>query len=144
MIELVKQCDRKVTTLAYPVLERRALNEALAAVPKSKYALRFEDIGAAVSQVPSYGNDTLFLEVKEFRQTRYIRRLHGSVGGFSRSRLGTKDSITLLKMIAEDPVAAARLFGTLFSCCGCCAANLTDEVSRAVGFGPECRKRFGL
>lgn len=130
---------------AYPApADRSELDKALSVLPKAKYALLFEDLGNGLTDVPAYRNDTLFVEVREYKGRIYMRRLHGSVGGFTRSRINTRDTIAIANTIAKNPLEAVQRFGKLHSCCGVCAADLTDETSRALSLGPVCRTRFGL
>lgn len=130
---------------AYPApADRSELDKALSVIPKSKYALLFEDLGNGLTDVPAYRNDTLFVEVREYKGKIYMRRLHGAVGGFTRSRINTRDTIAIANTIAKNPLEAAQRFGRLYSCCAVCAADLTDETSRALSLGPVCRTRFGL
>lgn len=46
----------------------------------------------------------------------------------------------VLKGIAKDPEAAQR-YGTELGRCSECNRILTDETSRALGIGPECRSK---
>ena len=48
----------------------------------------------------------------------------------------------ILARIAADPDALAR-YGQELGVCGRCGRTLTDEVSRAMGIGPECAKIVG-
>ena len=123
---------------------RSELAKALSVLPKAKYALLFEDLGNGLTHVNSNGNDMLFVEVREFKGTLYMRRLHGSVGDFTRTRMTTADTIAIANTIAKNPLEAAQRFGRLHTCCAVCAAELTDETSRNLSLGPVCRTRFGL
>lgn len=46
--------------------------------------------------------------------------------------------------IAKDPIEALKRFGKEIGQCGHCRKQLTDEVSRAFGIGPVCRKDMGI
>lgn len=118
-----------------------ALTALLNSVQKSKYALAVDGLLLMDERV---NGDLLFVEVKEYNGHRYLRRLHGSVGDFTRTKMSREDSLIVLNAIARDPYAHARAFGEHFRCCGKCAAPLTDERSRALQLGPDCRKEFGL
>lgn len=118
------------------------LFEALSSVQKSRYAIPTSEMFLETLD-ENIAGDLLFVEVREYRGTLYIRRLHGSVGGFSRTKLSRKDSLVILRHIARDAYKYARTFGEHYSCCGKCGAELTDERSRALLLGPECRKAFG-
>jgi hypothetical protein len=73
----------------------------------------------------------------------YMRRLTGSVGGFTRWKVANDDAVTLVNIIAQDPYKYTKIFGQHYSCCGSCGAELTDPISRELQLGPECRKKFG-
>lgn len=121
---------------------RSAAQELLSTVPKSKYAIPTEMlIGVTTSDV--FNNDLTFIEVKEYMNTLYMRRLHGAPGGFTRSKLSAESVKALIGIIAADPYKFTKLFGEHYSCCGCCGAELTDARSRELQLGPECRKKFG-
>ena len=47
----------------------------------------------------------------------------------------------VLGAIAKDPEAAALLYATELGRCCRCGRTLTDETSRRVGMGPECRSK---
>lgn len=121
----------------------KELAEALSAVQKSKYAIPTSELILDVFDENVTG-DLLFVEVREYSNTLYIRRLHGSVGDFTRSRLSRRDSLAILSHIAQDSYKYAKLFGSHFRCCGKCGAPLTDERSRQLQLGPDCRKAFGF
>lgn len=117
--------------------------DELEKVPNSKYAIRTDMLKVALVGFPLHG-DMLFLEVRTYKGRKSILRLTGAPGAFSRGRIAPATAITLLRIIATDPVRCAREFGEHYKVCGRCAAELTDPVSRATQFGPECRKAFGI
>jgi hypothetical protein len=121
--------------------EDKELFGALSSVPKSRYAIPASELFLDILDEKVNG-DLLFVEVKEHHDNLQIRRLHGSVGGFSRSKMSRDTSLTVLGLITQNPYKYARLFGEHYSCCGKCGAELTDEVSRSVFLGPHCRKVF--
>lgn len=45
---------------------------------------------------------------------------------------------------AVGPAQAQALYGRTFTICGRCGRQLTDEYSRQVGIGPECRKHSDM
>ena len=118
--------------------ERDAL---LASAEPAKYAVPASVARALDIRI---NGDLLFLEVKRYMGKRYINRLTGAPGAFSRSRFTASQSIGLLKFLAGRHVEFSKMFSDHYGVCGRCAAELTDQVSRATGFGPECRKVFGL
>jgi hypothetical protein len=119
------------------------LQELLSKVPKSKYAVPNDELMASDCE-DSFKGDIVFLELKEFNGSRYVRQLTGAPGGFTRSRLTAQEIKCLFALIAQDPYRYARIFGEHYTCCGSCGAELTDARSRKLMLGPECRKKFGL
>jgi len=126
-------------TLPKPVVVKFSeVSALLETIPKSKYAIpRLEVPG-------DFRHELLFVEVKQYRGTTFMRRLSGAPGYFSRIRIDSKLVVELAKQIATDPLRYTQMFAKHYSVCGCCAAELTDDVSRALGLGPVCRKRFNL
>lgn len=119
-----------------------SLQEALSKAPKSKYAIPASECDIMLEGTSITG-DLLFLEIREYMGSLYMRRLTGSVGGFTRHRVPNKDATALVNLISQDPYKYTKLFGQHYSCCGSCGAELTDPVSRDLQLGPECRKKFG-
>lgn len=52
--------------------------------------------------------------------------------------------LAFLNKIAVDPVAEAARMGKLTGICMFCSRTLTDDQSRAVGYGPVCAKSFQM
>jgi hypothetical protein len=50
----------------------------------------------------------------------------------------------VLARIAVDHRAAMVLYGHELGACGNCGRTLTDEVSRAMGIGPDCAAKLGI
>ena len=115
----------------------------LAAIQKSKYALPVGHISHLDLDFEVTG-DLLFVEVREYMGHLYMRRLTGSLGGFTRHKLSVQDVIDLSKVVASNQYLYAKTFGEHYSCCGSCGAELTDPTSRSLQLGPECRKKFGF
>lgn len=117
---------------------------ALAELPRSRYAIPAGEFGLDFLSEKVQG-ELLFVEVAE-RSAGFptIKRLHGSVGGFTRSRLTRSDILALAEIIKGDSYRFARTFGEHYSCCGKCGAELTDDTSRRLLLGPVCRKAFGF
>lgn len=120
-----------------------AYREAIAAVEPSKYAIPGGYLAVLAPDLVK-DRDHLFLEVKNYKGKRYLNRLHGAPGDFTRSRLPLEVAVRLLKFIANRHVEFAQEFGRVYAVCGRCAAPLTDAKSREVHIGPECRKVWGL
>lgn len=123
--------------------ERAEARELLEALPKSKYAVPAFHLEGALSDYKLEG-DLLFLEIREYRGVRYLRRLTGSVGDFTRSRLTVRDALAVLRVLSGGAREYIRLFGEHFTCCGKCGAPLTDPESRSRFLGPDCARQLGL
>jgi hypothetical protein len=140
MIDILLRQPKRVEKV--PGAKKSLLQEALSKAPKSKYAVPVSELDISLEDTPLTG-DLLFIEVKEYMNNLYMRRLTGSVGGFTRHKVPSQDSIVIMDIIAKDPYKYAKIFGQHYSCCGSCGAELTDPVSRDLQLGPECRKKFG-
>jgi hypothetical protein len=90
----------------------------------------------------SFSGDLAFFEVREYMSTLYMRQLHGAPGRFNRSKLSAASVKAIIGIIAADPYRYTRMFGEHYACCGSCGAELTDQRSRELQLGPECRKKF--
>ena len=140
MIDLLLRLPQRSTKV--PGATKSLLQEALSKAPKSKYAVPVDELDISLEDTPLTG-DLLFLEIREYMGNLYMRRLTGSVGGFTRHKVPSQDSMVIMDIIAKDPYKYAKIFGQHYSCCGSCGAELTDPVSRDLQLGPECRKKFG-
>ena len=140
MIDLLLRLPQRSTKV--PGATKSLLQEALSKAPNSKYAVPVDELDISLEDTPLTG-DLLFLEIREYMGNLYMRRLTGSVGGFTRHKVPSQDSIVIMDIIAKDPYKYAKIFGQHYSCCGSCGAELTDPVSRDLQLGPECRKKFG-
>ena len=119
-------------------------NPNVADMVKSKYAIPTSELAMVADGLGfDLHGDLLFVEVKEYRTVVFMRRLQGAPGAFSRLRMPRETEDLLASLIKEDPYKYARLFGEHYRCCGKCGAELTDEKSRALMLGPDCRKAFG-
>jgi hypothetical protein len=140
LIDTLLRLPKNIPALGF--LPGNETQEALATIPKSKYAIPAEEIDLTLEKTPVNG-DLLFVEVREYMKRLYMRRLTGSVGGFTRWHVATDDLLAITKLIATDPYKYTKLFGEHYACCGSCGADLTDPISRELQLGPECRKKFG-
>ena len=140
MIDILLRQPKRVEKV--PGATKSLLQEALSKAPKSKYAVPVDELDITLEDTPLTG-DLLFLEIREYMGNLYMRRLTGAVGGFTRHKVPSKDSVAIMNIIAQDPYKYAKIFGQHYSCCGSCGAELTDPVSRDLQLGPECRKKFG-
>ena len=142
LIDTLLKLPKRSAKITFVETKKSPLQEALASAPKSKYAVPAEDVDINLTNTNING-DILFVEVKEYMGNLYMRRLLGSLGGFTRYKVDNSDAVEIMKVIATDPYKYARKFGEVYSCCGSCGAELTDPVSRSLQLGPECRKKFG-
>jgi hypothetical protein len=112
-------------------------------VPKSMYAVSLALLTPSLKEL-AHGNQYLFAQISEFKDTQYVRVLRGAPGSFNREKPTYRDQVDLVNIIATSPQLFAQTFGLVYTCCGSCGAELTDDRSRALKLGPECRKKFGL
>jgi len=144
MIETMKTYPWKPRPTAVKAAPAQSVSAKLAAlIPSSKYAIPFEDLAGVVPGIREFSGH-LFLEVKSYKGVTYMRRLHGSLGDFTRSKLPTALTVDLITYMEGRTLQFAQEFGKVYTCCGSCGSPLTDEESRALHLGPECRKKFGL
>jgi hypothetical protein len=115
----------------------------LASIPKSKYAVPVSELMFTEVE-DDFKGDLVFLELKEFQGTLYVRRLDGAPGGFTRSRMTLPQVTELMNLVKQDPHKYVKIFGEHYTCCGSCGSPLTDARSRELMLGPECRKKFGF
>lgn len=93
------------------------------------------------------GQRFLFFEVTEWKGRWRCRKLTGSSGAFKRSTIWAVDQQELWRLLGIEgmELKLTKLFGQIFACCGVCKAPLTDDLSRELHIGPDCRRlRFGL
>jgi hypothetical protein len=118
---------------------------ALAGAEATKYAIPTRYLRDTLPRLAAWmTNDLLFLEIRNYGGRKYFSRLTGAPGTFNRSRIPMAEATVLLQFIAGRHVEFSRLFAEHHGVCGRCAADLTDEESRRTGFGPTCRKAFGI
>lgn len=95
--------------------------------------------------IPSTGdNDLVFYRVKCPTEGKWAGRtfVNMVVGGHPDAPVAYKNVAGILARIAADPDAAAR-YGREIGRCYRCNRSLTDQTSRELGIGPECRKMEG-
>lgn len=138
--ELIKAPVRVTSTPA--ATSAGKLQAILAEVPKAKYAIPMDEIDLGIDE--KVNGDILFIEVREYMNVLYMRRLHGAPGNFNRSKLNFKDTELLIELVKKNPLKYTQLFGEVHKCCGKCGAELTDQLSRELKLGPRCRKEFGF
>lgn len=106
----------------------------------------FRTIVAGYYAVPSLtgNNDLDFFRVdvpEEGRWAgyRFVKRIIGGRSGAFHIAKATQ--VKALEAIAAEPEKAALRFGQELGRCYRCGRTLTDETSRALGIGPDCRSR---
>lgn len=121
----------------------------------------FKQVDARAAEVPvgmyalprtrpsSNGNMTTFFKVHKFRGGHRIVQLVGAPGDYQELPLKVEEQWAALGHILENVAAAASLYGREAKECGFCAANgrrsvLTNDRSRAVGYGQSCAEKHGL
>lgn len=103
--------------------------KAVRALPAGRYAL------------PGSGKDSIeFYRVEAGKKDgyRFISRLLGAPGKFKKLFVAKSAQVALLSTIAADPAEAAKRFVDHFVACSRCCSPLSDDTSRARGFGPDC------
>lgn len=65
----------------------------------------------------------------------------GTNGSLTPQKVPFRSIPAVLAKIAVDPHGAMERFGQSIGRCGMCNRGLTDETSRQIGIGPECRKK---
>ena len=120
------------------------VNAALIDLPVGFYAIKVNDFTPALIASLAAPQPMLFVNVREFRGRKMLKKLTGNVGGFSRHTLTPAANMAVIRELTVDPVAAMTVFAEHYTVCGRCAAELTDEVSQRVRFGPTCRAVLGI
>lgn len=113
--------------------------------PTASPATSLPDVPAGHYAIVSQGsNDLMFVRVDRPAEGRYAGRtfLKMIVGGHPDQNLAYARTPGILARIVAEGIAesAARYGQELGRCCRC-NRTLTDETSRALGIGPECRSR---
>lgn len=112
----------------------RPARPALPDVPAGYYAL----------PDPTGRNDLRFYRVDRPTEGRWAGYtfLKVVIGGQPDRRVPREDVPGILAEIAADPDAGFRYGREIGRCCAC-NRQLTDEESRRLGIGPDCRKALG-
>jgi hypothetical protein len=107
-----------------------------------------EQVPAGHYALPSSGhNDLVFYRVDRPEEGTYAGRVFVKmiVGGKPEARVEWGKVASILERIAEAGAdEAMALYGREIGRCGHCNRTLTDEKSRELGLGPDCRKKLGL
>ena len=123
------------------------VDAALASLPAARYALASDTIADALTDTDT-SDSILFFRVEDgkgkWAGRKFLKRLTGAPGAFNSHRMTVADSLTIARALARNPLEATQRFGEHYSRCGKCGAELTDDTSRALNLGPDCRQAFGL
>lgn len=117
-----------------------AMGEAERAIPAGRYAL---------DATGDDGNSVAFYQVDRPTEGRwagytFVKRLLGAPGDWRRERVNRSAVAGVLKRIAEaGPREASLRFGVEAKACGVCGSPLSNDESRALGIGPDCRAKMG-
>lgn len=122
---------------------RRERLEAYEGIENSYYAIP-EAVFRLLPEFADFRGDLLFLRVYTYKGHRYMRRLVGAPGAFGTYRVGHSAEIALCSVLRGFHVQYATLFGEHYARCGRCTAELTDQRSRELHLGPECRRIWGI
>lgn len=102
------------------------------------------DVPAGHYAIASKGdNDLMFVRVDRPTEGKWAGRTFVKmiVGGHPDASIrGAQATDVLARIVEAGPAEAATLYGTEIGRCHVCNRTLTDEVSRSLGIGPECRK----
>lgn len=109
----------------------------------SRFAIPVEEISPALRSLAGH-SDLLFGEVREWKGFKFVNVLKGAPGQFNRTRLRGAQKFEVGRILLKDQLKYVKLYGEHYSCCGSCGAELTDETSRKLLLGPECRKKYGF
>lgn len=125
-----------------PVSPWAAANAALADVDTSFYAIPAGYVSA--QNIDLYGSDYLFVRIRNRGNTRYVSRVHGAPGSPRYSSMNPANSLAIANVVRDRAVEFGKLWHEHSGRCGRCNATLTDQKSRDMGFGPDCRKILGI
>lgn len=120
----------------------KQINERAARVPVGMYCL-------PRTRPSSNGNMVTFFKVHKFRGGHRIVQVIGGVGDYTEQPLPVEAQWAALGHILEDVAASAALYGREAKECGFCRgmgrhSPLTQERSRAAGYGRACADKHGL
>lgn len=112
------------------------------AVPEAVPSAKFAVLSELLTEIPGAWRtqEYLFFEVKKLHGRRVIRKLTGAPGRFNRTAIPAALASELYGHLEDEKFSfqASKTFGEIYSVCGRCAAELTDDQSRERKFGPVC------
>lgn len=103
-------------------------------VPDSKYAIE-GDSGLVFYEVSTGSKG-------KWKGFQFLDRLTGAPGDWRKTAVKGAAKHNVLTTIATDAKAAAIRFSKEFTICAVCSSPLSDPISRELGLGPVCAKRF--
>lgn len=109
-------------------------------LPAGRYALAGMD-----GVVRFYKVDHGSARSKRWAGFVFVRGLLGSPGAWREVDLSRAERDMIKAKLADDPQAAASLFGQKYRVCGNhkCLSPLSNPQSRAAGYGPDCAANHG-
>ena len=90
-----------------------------------------------------YPGTILVVDEGRYPDNKYFGRLFPD-GRWSAGRAATTEVLDLLRRLAADPATVAAEYGKLTGNCCFCRKALSDERSKAVGYGSTCAEHFNL
>ncbi len=129
---MVERSKRRQPAAQAPQARRpQAIKPVTVSVPDGHYAI-----------ASTGSNDLVFYRVDNVTEGKWAGRTFVKmiVGGRPDASVPYKNIPGILARIAADPQAAQR-YGTELGQCYACNRHLTDETSRALGIGPDCRSK---
>ena len=107
-----------------------------------RITMRFSDFIVKPSKYA--GKMYVFSHEKEINQWGTLSNIYLGWITTTETNLGEIDLIKRVQSVADDPYAAAQLYGQQTGSCSCCGRELTNSLSIELGIGPICREKFGL
>jgi len=142
-----------IDDLKADIYAARQLGEIPAAAPRAQggsstsriMASEFPTVTEGHYAVTSHtgNNDLDFFRVDTPAEGQWAGRLFVKrvIGGRPDQAIRGSEARELLKLAEDAPVEARRRYGVEIGRCSCCNRHLTDETSRELGIGPECRRK---
>lgn len=107
-----------------------------------RITMRFQDFIVKPSKYE--GKVYIFSHEKAINQWGTLSNIYLGWITATDTNLGEVALIQKVQSVAEDPYAAAKLYGQQTGSCSCCGRELTNSLSIELGIGPICREKFGL
>ena len=98
--------------------------------------------GLVIKRAPDSGRNPGALYITSADDDAYLGKVVGTTLHPMRDAKGKVEAA--VKLIAEDPRAAAVRYGQRTGTCACCGRELTKHASIEIGIGPICAAKWGL